>query len=313
MKGETIDLAEFQIGEIYTRKTIAEIGRVQAPEGSRDPYWSMGIVTFDNALLLLVTLEKESEDYTYEDQFDGRLFWWQSQNRQTQTSTEIADLIAGRKPAILFVRTRAKLRGQTLPFVYCGQLAMPLADGERPVTCLFEVMNYRDNAIGALAEVYEWRSDQKPSKELIARKTDIAVRVARSKGQGRQSDPARRKCVELHAMEHAIEHYRALGYSVTDTSASQPYDLECSIKSNLRRVEVKGTQGSGDSVIVTIGEVLAARHKGVPTDLYVLHAIRLTDDGGIWKASGGILRKIEGWHPIDEHLFPTQYEYKVGG
>ena len=39
---------------------------------------------FDNAVLLLVTLEKT--DYTYQDSFDGDVFWWQSQNKQTQNA-----------------------------------------------------------------------------------------------------------------------------------------------------------------------------------------------------------------------------------
>src|SRR5690242_709878 len=141
MKGEAIALTEFRVGNAFTRGEIARAGGVREPQGSRDPHWSTGIVEFDNATLLLVTLEKDQDDYQYEDHFDGQLFWWQSQNRQTPESRVIADLISGVRQAHLFVRIAAKEKGKAAPFVFCGQLSAPAAEGEHPVTCMFDVID----------------------------------------------------------------------------------------------------------------------------------------------------------------------------
>src|SRR5579872_4105776 len=113
---QKVAVQNFTVGQPYSRPQIAATGRVSLPKNSRDPHWAQGIVTFANAVLLLVTLDKSDRpDYQYEDRFEGDWFWWQSQNSQTQSSPVIAKVLAGALEPHLFVRLRGKLKGQTQP------------------------------------------------------------------------------------------------------------------------------------------------------------------------------------------------------
>jgi len=315
MKGELIDLGGFRLGGTYSRLEMAEAGRVRLPTDSRDPHWSSGIVQFDNAVLLLVTLEKT--DYTYQDSFDGDVFWWQSQNKQTQNAPVLRRLGTGEIPAFLFARIAAKQRGKTRPFVYCGMLSTPAMEGSNPVTCLLESIDFIEGASADLDQIYQWRPGVPPSKEEAARRTLALSHKpsrSRSKGQGRLLDHESRKAIELHAMQIAIEHYRADGYEVVDTSLFRPFDLLCTKREETRRVEVKGTQTPGLSVELTAGEVdevQRGRDQGISTDLFIVHSISLTrSDGGI-TLDGGEVRKLHDWTPLAENLSPTMFRYQV--
>jgi hypothetical protein len=155
MRGEHFYSERLVLGEPYSRKEIAAAGRVEQPTGPRDPYWSTGIVSFENAILLLVTLEKDEFDYV--DYFEGGTFWWQSQTRQTQASEQIQRIAADGLEVLLFVRIHQKVRGQTMPFIYAGRLTSPLMSGERPVTVAFVSADFDPYCRGALAEIYRWR------------------------------------------------------------------------------------------------------------------------------------------------------------
>ena len=307
MQGESISFDQFAVGHTYSREAIAQTGRVVGPSGPRDPHWSTGIVRFDNAVLLLVTLEKPE---IYRDYFEGALFWWQSQQQQTQQSPVIRHLATGALPGYLFVRVRRKVRSATQPFVFCGRLSIPELEGEHPVTGLFEVLDVVPGAAGALGEVYAWQPDN-PSNAAEDERHEAIVRRRTGSGQGRQNDPALRRALELYAMQHATAHYRAAGYEVEDTSATRPYDLECHRAGVRRRVEVKATQSGGESVLLTIGEVNAARDAASMTDLYVLHGIAVVRDLGGHVLSQGTVKLIENWQPSESDLSPTAFSYRI--
>lgn len=305
MKGESIALDRLVVGEEYSRDGIALAGSVTPPTGPRDPHWATGIVRFDNAVLLLVTLVKTE---TYRDYFDGPLFWWQSQTKQSQTSPVIRRLASGELPAHLFVRVHGKVRNKTQPFVYCGQLSAPEFEGEFPVTGLFEALSYSSNATGALKDVYAWRPDERATPNEEARHTSITKRRA-VRGQGRQLDPELRRALELYAMRRATEHYEEAGYHVQDSSNNRPYDLVCTRHGDERRVEVKATQSSGESVLLTAGEVKAARDPVAVTDLFVLHGIVVSRGEAGYVLSGGTVKLIRDWTPREGDLTPTEYTY----
>jgi Domain of unknown function (DUF3883) len=87
--------------------------------------------------------------------------------------------------------------------------------------------------------------------------------------QGYMRQAARKRAVELRALDAAIAHYAALYPKVENTSARRPYDLCCRRGKEEVRVEVKGSQGDGAKVFLTAGEVQNARSSGVRTDLFV--------------------------------------------
>ena len=90
-----------------------------------------------------------------------------------------------------------------------------------------------------------------------------------SKKQGRPLDPRVKKAVELRAMDVATESYRRSGYSVEDVSGNHPFDLRCTDGHHEIHVEVKGTQGAGETVVITGNELKHARDDSVQTDLAV--------------------------------------------
>jgi hypothetical protein len=135
----------------------------------------------------------------------------------------------------------------------------------------------------------------------------------RSRGQTFITDSARRRAIELHAVEVVIAAYRAKGWSVTDVSASSPYDLHCERDDEVRRVEVKGTSGSADAVLLTSNEVTSARSDPASAVLAVVHGISLTGDVlDRVDAEGGELLLIEPWDVDQGTLTPIAYRYLLG-
>jgi hypothetical protein len=301
MKGEILDLSSFALGSAYSRTDIARLGLVS----TKNFGYGTGITAFDNVVLLFVTLEKTN--YSYHDQFEGNLFWWQSQNRQTQTTPVLRSLAIGELEAHLFVRVREK-EPKTLPFTYCGRLSPPIMEGERPVTCLFETLDLLPSVDGELARIYAWRPKVSMDHREVTRRSDLlAEELARprAQGKGRMRDVQRRRTVERHAMDIAIKHYVDLGYKVTDTSSTHPFDLVCLRDGVEKRVEVKGSQLLAWTVDVTIAEVESARGgqaSGYSTDLFIVHSMTLTGTGETIRASGGKIRKLVDWCPADADL-----------
>ena len=84
-----------------------------------------------------------------------------------------------------------------------------------------------------------------------------AAEQTRSARQGFKVSPTVRKAIEEHAVEMARAHYAAKGYTVR--IVGKPYDLDCSCDGSQVYVEVKGTQTSGEEVLLTPGEVRFAR------------------------------------------------------
>lgn len=120
---------------------------------------------------------------------------------------------------------------------------------------------------------------------------------------------AYRQAVERHAMDVVVAHFRLAGWEVTDTSATHPFDLRCNKNEKAVLVEVKGTAGAGQSVILTRNEVAQARNPNVPYVLAVVSAIIVTEDATGFAASGGNLRKYD---PVDltvGALIPISFEY----
>jgi len=127
-------------------------------------------------------------------------------------------------------------------------------------------------------------------------------------GQGFKVTPELRKKIEEYSMKKAIKFFQNEGYQVTDVSKIEPYDLACKKDNDYLRVEVKGTQSSGDSIVLTPNEIKNAEtHK---TALYILHSIKVNKANKKYNLSGGKAKIINPWN-VDEHgnLKPVSYIY----
>lgn len=123
------------------------------------------------------------------------------------------------------------------------------------------------------------------------------------------ADPVLKKAIEVQAVRQAIGHYEAAGYTVEDVGAYRPYDLEAVRGDEVRRVEVKGSQGHVQKVILTRNEVTNA-NDFEQTDLVVVAEIQWERhlDGKITTADGR-MSVYPDWKPSPENLVPLSYEY----
>jgi hypothetical protein len=133
----------------------------------------------------------------------------------------------------------------------------------------------------------------------------------RAAGQGYGFTPLERRAVERHAQRLAEEHFISLGFQVEDVSACRSYDLHCTNGQNEVRVEVKGTTGAGEVIILTRNEVAHAREQKSCMALVVVSDIRIARRENAWLAEGGSLRVTRPWAIDDSKLDATQFEYRL--
>jgi hypothetical protein len=138
---------------------------------------------------------------------------------------------------------------------------------------------------------------------------EVLSREGSARRQGFGLKPDERKAVETHAMAVARQHFEALGWDVIDTSSGNCYDLACRKGSRELRVEVKGTTGAGENVLLTRNEVAHAR-TFPDLALVVVSRIELSR-GAAPSASGGSKRVEEPWRIDMGELSPLAYEYSL--
>lgn len=132
------------------------------------------------------------------------------------------------------------------------------------------------------------------------------------RGQGFEHDQAKKTAVENYAVERACEYYVNAGATILDQPGS-PYDIRLQLNGIERRVEVKGSRASLDSVLVTRGEVNHARANR-HVELFVVDQIELARAGGAddgWVAAGGRRRRWSNWLPSQTSLHPIAYSHDL--
>ncbi len=98
------------------------------------------------------------------------------------------------------------------------------------------------------------------------------------------------------------------GWFITDVSLTHSYDLHGERDGAVCHVEVKGTVGPGDRVIVTRAEVAFARHHADTMRLIVVGDITLVSSGyNEVLAQGGRVRMVSPWVPHDVDLEAISY------
>lgn len=135
-------------------------------------------------------------------------------------------------------------------------------------------------------------------------------RAAQS-GQGYKITPELRMAIEDYSVNKAIKYFESRDYSVENVGKTRSYDLHCKKNGEELRVEVKGTQSGGQSVILTPNEVKNARAN--LTALFILHDIRVVRKyQRNFKLSGGAAKVLHPW-VIGEQgiLTPVGYTYSL--
>ena len=137
-------------------------------------------------------------------------------------------------------------------------------------------------------------------------------RLARS--QGISASPLLRKAIEVHAMSAATRYFKKQGYMITDMSENHPYDLLCRHPEGDLFVEVKGTQSSGEEVLLTKNEVSFAKKHAKKMVLFIRHSVKIRNPAGANPtASGGDNAILRPWRIHETDLIPTVFRYSVPG
>jgi hypothetical protein len=147
----------------------------------------------------------------------------------------------------------------------------------------------------------------------VATVVGIAAGKSRGGGQGFLVSQAVRNAVEEYAVAWAIRYYRAQGWIVEDVGSRESYDLRCTRDTDELHVEVKGTTGLGETVILTRNEVLHALEWHPNMDLFVVTETRVEGrESDHPVATGGVARVWHSWLPDDKSLTPAGYLYATG-
>lgn len=167
---------------------------------------------------------------------------------------------------------------------------------------------------GLTANVYDAASTlaRQPINSVSDEEISPALRPLRkSQGQGGHLNAQERRAIELRAMHVVQDHLSIKWPRVEDVSATESCDFICYSNDSKLYVEVKGTTGNGDKVIVTRNEVALARAKSPNIVLAVVSGIDLTwnSDGPV--GSGGKLVLVDPWEVTEENLDPLAFEIKV--
>jgi hypothetical protein len=135
-----------------------------------------------------------------------------------------------------------------------------------------------------------------PSAGLVQHDVALKKVVSASADDGDQglvADSKIRKAIEDRAMQLAEEYYRRRFFSVENTAKTEPFDFRCKNGTDEVRVEVKGSMGRANQVLVTIGEVDNASGTAWRTDLFIAGNIRVVQTPCGPVGEGGTVRVIE--------------------
>jgi len=152
----------------------------------------------------------------------------------------------------------------------------------------------------------QWEALAAFAAEIPRNTSDLEHLRKTPTGQGFGLSAAQRKAVEDHAMALALAHYGTLWVAVDDVHR---HERKCRRGAVEHHVEVKGTTGPGNAVLLSKNEVQHAQDFFPNVSLFVVSEIQLDeDDEGFPIATGGHIRIIEPWRVTDCTLVAMTYQ-----
>jgi hypothetical protein len=128
-----------------------------------------------------------------------------------------------------------------------------------------------------------------------------------SSSQGFMLSAHSRKMIEMYAVDMAIKHFESDGYKVA--VHGEPFDLLCKKDDMTLYVEVKGTHGAANGIILTRNEVELSQKKSADFALFVVSEVLVDNDTEV--LSGGSVRIVHPWKPQEELLQIIGYTYDL--
>lgn len=132
--------------KLYAQYSMQDVAPLINCTNKFSSFRGQGLLTYGNDYFLFVNLHKDSdikESINYKDKFISRkVFQWQTPNTTEQYSDRGKNIIYNKERNInlyLFVRKFEKLDGQTMPFIYIGEVNTVRFEGKKPITCLMKL------------------------------------------------------------------------------------------------------------------------------------------------------------------------------
>jgi hypothetical protein len=196
-----------------------------------------------------------------------------------------------------------------VPVHYYTSDALPLWQNDSRATALLESLSVSRARGGSIFRVESAQWAQLTKLSGLQPPSDAEIEVIRytrlGNGQGFGLNARERTAVENHAMELAESYYRK-EWNVRDVHSNHSYDLHCSRDDEQLRVEVKGTTGGAEHVVLTRNEVTLSRLPGY--SLFVVAHIELDrNDSERPVARGGECFVFDPWSADPTALEPLTY------
>jgi len=158
-------------------------------------------------------------------------------------------------------------------------------------------------------EINRWvRNLLRDDAAALGRQEDAAMEEQeRASGQGKVTDPRVNKAIELWAMAQAETYLTRNRYrEIEDTSKRESYDFECRKGGKTFYIEVKGTQGKGERVILTARE--REHLKKHPAQSFLLCVSLIDVQKPQLQASGGVTTPYDASRLLRGNRWrPTQW------
>ncbi len=152
-----------------------------------------------------------------------------------------------------------------------------------------------------------------PTSSVAATELEVEAIVAGRRGQGFGLTTAERHAVEHRAMDEVERFSREEGWDVLRVYRTDSYDLHATRGPEEQHIEVKGTTGGLDTVLLTWREVDWALTHSSESVLAVVYDIKLDKGAKPPVASEGTLRFVKAWPvPLDsEDLKAITFRYTI--
>jgi len=215
-----------------------------------------------------------------------------------------------------FAKVRAKFQSENI----ARELWQNLPDEEPrqylfTLEKLFQIDSELNKALGLVQRKYKVEvenfqvMDLQHSLEFLKLLSSL-IKSNFSQAQGFGLNSAEKNVVEKHAVQTAIKYLLNSGYlEVKDVGDTQSFDLLAIGPSGQLCVEVKGSTGPNQSVVLTRNEVQFQLDAYPNNALFVLSEIELNRVEPI-TAQGGKIEFISPWKIDKSKLNPISYDYK---
>jgi hypothetical protein len=297
----------------------------QATLSRERAYWAF--VANPSVYRVQDVLERETDDYWTVKHSDvrrgDRAAIWKAKgtdkNRgvvafaEVISDPELTDIPPGRKNYWVDGKSRGLARRVRIEYVLPPAVPLWLSSNDASVLSEMSVSRATGGGVFTI-DPDQWRRllviaggwpQQKNIEDAVLEAAEQASVSARK--QAFSADPETRRVVEEYAVARARQYFEEQQFAVE--IHGKPFDLCCRKGGSVVFVEVKGTQTTGEEILLTPNEVTFATRHPDQMALFVVHDVIVSRKDGKPIASGGGDRVRNPWSLDTTRLTPLGFSY----